>query len=240
MSFVVRSLSADDLNWSDSSVASFSIGAGSHRRSLPVNPRPAYPHDLRRATDVLMMCEELHPLADSPGEMNVLTRDFLTGYNGYAMPDAIYNKPDGSDWSTKILCACGCGKMLQQSGLALTITLAGKSVPPMPSMTRYLVTHEYGHCAWYHSERTRGWSSSDRKKTEAEYMKIRGHKDWVDGKGWHQLAGEVIANDFRVLVTQTEVEHWPHDVEQVDRSNPIYEWWQESAELSARGLEGDK
>ncbi len=239
MTFTIRLLSDADLWWPDTGNPSVMIGVGTYRSGTIVNPRPAYRHDLIAVREALAECEASHPLTGSVGELAVLDHDFVTGFNGFARPEPIYKRPDGSDWDVEFVCGCGCGKPLKQQGQGLTIAMAAKTVPPLVAFTRYLVGHEYGHCAWYHAKRLQGWSLSDKTRTEREYMQVRGIDAWEDGKRWHELAVEIIANDFRLLIVEMAVEHWPHDVPRPEFGSAIHEWWQRAGELSKRGCDGD-
>jgi len=91
--------------------------------------------------------------------------------------------------------------------------LSGKRIPPHPAMTSYLVAHEYGHHVQWALEKKRGLKGDSAvSEVDAEYMKLRpgSHMDGSGGK-WHSKAGELFANDFRILVACIETEFWPHE-----------------------------
>jgi len=236
--FELRQLSDADLNWPDAGDPSFVVGAGSYPRSVTVRPKPMYPHDVAIVRETLAHCESVQPLVGSPSTLFVLDRDFTTGFNGLAMPDVLWKRPDGTDWDVKIPDAQKPNQTLHLNGLALAIVLAGKSVPLLPSWTSYLVGHEYGHCAWYHARRLLGFTEGGRNTAEAEYMRVRGHADWKDGKRWHDLAVEIIANDWRVLAG-IEVDFWQHEIPPPTNNTAIIEWWERAGELSAKGHPDD-
>lgn len=242
MSFNLRALSADDLRWESRDRCHFLVGRGSYHRHEQVLPAPLYAHDLALVAEVLAICEARAPLAGARGEISVLDREFMDGYNGRAGPDQIYTRDDGSEWQIDLgPCACGkpeCKDRRTAYGQALTISLSGKVVPPMPQWTRYLVAHEYGHCAWYHVCRLR-WGENLYSKYEAEYMAVRGYPEWKNGPRWHQLATEVIANDFRILVARQATDFWPHDVPPPAEGSAIHEWWLCAGEISSAGHPGD-
>lgn len=236
MTFEVQELGTADLSWPDVGDPSLSLVFGAHPRTVTVRPRPGYPHDLAVVKAALRECELRHPLTGSPSKLFLLGHDFTSGFNGLAMPHVLWNRPDGSEWSLNIPSATG-GSPIRANGLALGIVIAGKAVPQLPAWTRYLVGHEYGHCAWYHAIRLLGWASSD-KEAEREYMRIRGHAEWTDGKRWHQLAVEIIANDWRVL-RGIESDFWQHEVPPPQANDAIRVWWQRAAELSKAGHPDD-
>jgi hypothetical protein len=102
-------------------------------------------------------------------------------------------------------------------------------------MTRYVVSHEYGHLAFYWSRKQLGYASHEDHVLEAEYMRIRegagfDTRSKGDGERWHRLASEVIANDFRVLVMGVECEFWPHEVAAPKLGSRVDSWWRAAIE----------
>lgn len=236
----VRHYTAEDLTWPDRGNPSYRVGRGSYGgRSVVVHPRPMYPHDAALVERTLRAIEAVHPLAGARCELAILDREFESGFNGYAMPDAIYKRDDGSAWEVRIPDAEHPSKDLHLNGQALMIVLSAKVVPLLPAWTRYLVAHEYGHCAWYHATRLMGWTTGGNRIAERTYMQVtRGLVDWEDGKRWHQLAAEVIANDFRIAVAGVESEFWQHDVE--PPGDRVRLWWAHAALVSEAGHPDDR
>lgn len=232
MSWNIRFLSTDDLSWPDRGNPFFRVGAGSYGgRNVEVVPRPMYAHDQDLVIGLLRAIEHRHPLTGARCEIAVLDREFSSGFNGYAMPDTIWKRADGSDWSFQI--KSPDGSTFHANGQALSIVLSGKPVPQHPAWTRYLVGHEYGHAAFYHWARLNGLATH-KDEGEIAYMSAaRGLDGWKDGKSWHQKASEVIANDFRICVGELEVDFWQHDVPPPDER--VREWWRVAAEVSRVG-----
>ena len=226
----VRKLTAADLVWEcESPHPHYCCGAGSYQRNMTVDPFPGYAHDVELVKDLVAECCEAFPLADR-AELCILEHEFTGRTNGLSFEDSIWRREDGSDWSFKVPCTCGkpdCKKVNDVHAQGHTIVLCGKRIPIMRPTTRYLVAHEYGHCAFNRINRLLGKDHSG-GTLEAEYMKLRGCDvpgPKSGGTRWHRLASEVIANDFRTLVMKREVEFWPHEVPQLNGDSPIAAWW---------------
>lgn len=220
MTFKVAHLTADDLAWPDRGNPSISTPTGAWPRKTVVHARPMYRHDPALVEEVLRHCEGFAIHESVPQHLTTTDREFESGFNGYAFRDyAYYDLP-------KTMAGDRDGNPHEYSALCTSILLGGKPVPPHPRWTRYLVGHEYGHCAWYAAEYFLGYIDRGDKTGERDYMRMRGHDDWKDGKMWHQLAIEIIANDFRVAVARVEPEFWQHDVAHPDRVPAVRAWWE--------------
>jgi|SRR5208337_1022712 len=230
-------LTPDDLQWPlgvQDTTPQYAFGSGTHQRNLKVDPYPAYPHDLEHVERTLDHCMSVFPLKVAKFGLWVLSHDLIDRINGLTYEDYEYYREDGSDWEDMIPHYDGSGEMRKFHGQALSIALAAKRIPIMPSMTRYLVSHEYGHAAFYVVARTMGYKDSERDKLEAKYMELRGIEDYAKkyrGGDWHRTPGEIIANDFRILFTKQEMEFYPHDCPLPAWSQGEGRWWKEAAEL---------
>lgn len=230
----LRVLTAADLVWSMTSTsavnpASYKCGAGQYQRGVEIDPFPGYPHNPALVAELLAACEKAYPLNGSPGELCLLEHEFLGRTNGLTWEDTIWRRPDGTEWQDEIVKPDG--EKVTMRGQGHTIVLCAKRIPIAPAMTRYLVTHEYGHAAFNHTRRLLGFGESEDAKLEAEYLRIRGAeipKRKAEGGRWHELASEIIANDFRCIVMRAEIEFWPHDVPQMGEGTPISGWWWEA------------
>jgi hypothetical protein len=127
------------------------------------------------------------------------------------------------------------GKRAEVNGVAYSIVLCGKRIPPMASMTRYLVTHEYGHAAFNHAARLLGYTDRMGDRPERDYLSVRGTEIAEGNRRWHQLASEIIANDFRTIVMRTEEDYWPHDVPRMGPTSAIAGWWQRAIDIAKVG-----
>lgn len=169
-------------------------GPNTHSRAHPIDPFPCYAHDRDLVIETAARIETLFPL-EHPVDY------FLTEYEELGRTNGFADKVDLYDT------ALGRWKHWEP-----TITLIGKRIPPHPSMTRYLVAHEYGHVAKWHVEKIRKIDSNKPiTDLDAEYMQLRvgSHKEYGGGR-WHGNVGELFANDFRILVCGLEEEFWPH------------------------------
>lgn len=212
----------------------FAIPSGSYERHVNVHPAAAYAHDLVLVEELVARACELFPLRDR-ARLTVIDRCSLGRWNGITWEAAMWRHADGSDWpAEEVPCGCspGCKEILKFHGQDHSIVLFGSVVPPMRQFTRYLVAHEYGHAAFNRTCRLLRQSNSREDKLIAEYMLLRGI-EWpkrAPNAMWHELASEVVANDFRVLVMSEEVEHWPHDV--CRPNSATADWWAHAASLA--------
>lgn len=182
-------------------------------RSLRVDPCPAYAHDVRLVRKCLRDVESRVELAFKP-VVYVLHAETLGRTNGWADRSIEYWGRDDGDEPT----------------WAGHIVLAGKRVPLHPGMTRYLVAHEYGHHVEWELLRRRGLDL-DGNDLRDEYAELRGcdpRLPYAPGN-WHASAGELMANDFRILVAEAEPEFWPHPgFKRPERVAAVRRWWEEA------------
>jgi hypothetical protein len=121
---------------------------------------------------------------------------------------------------------------------AANIFLSGKRIPPHPAMARYLVAHEYGHAVDYFLADRLGYDA-DKHEFRDWYRKLRGIKEagpsHYGGRTWHASTGEVLANDFRILVCGIETEFWPHPgTVRPEKVASIRKFWREAIGQAAR------
>lgn len=228
----------DDMTWPlgvPGNGPTYSIGLGAYPRSIVVDPYPGYPHYLELVKKLAWKCDEVFPLPHARVGIWLLSHDFADHLNGITCEDYIYNREDGTEWDESYLKYDGSGDKVSMHGQALTIVLAGKRIPIMPAMTRYLVTHEYGHAVFAYVSRHFGYKDHEKDKLEKKYMEIRGITNYAKkyrGGHWHESPGEIIANDFRFLFTRQETEFWPHDCPLPSWHSPIGEWWLSAARIA--------
>lgn len=185
----------DTLNWPFSSEGkpSFYIQDGTYKRSETVDPFPGYAHCFANVS-------ALTDMINTRIQLDGLTDIYLPAYetpervNGWASTQSWYNND-------------------HDNAFGAYIVLSGKRIPILPAMTRYLVTHEFGHVVQYWMEKR-----YKLKNLKAAYIKdLRQPLDgdaespaYYGGRTWHLSIGEVFANDFRIAVCGTEAEFWPH------------------------------
>jgi hypothetical protein len=158
--------------------------------TVKVDPAPCYTHDIELVKDELAHLQEVMPLP-IPLKIVLLSHEPVGRTNGTYYNKYLYAQSyENYRWF----------------GI---IVLAGKRIPIHPAMTRYLVSHEYGHGVQYALERLHGLKED---KMEPDYI-ARLRPDATNNYGpgkWHTNVGELIANDFRLLVAEREQEFWPH------------------------------
>lgn len=232
-------LTNDDLNWSmgtQSTAAEYEVGCGDYKRKHQVDPYPGYPADLSLTTDLLAECNDIFPLTDAASAYFLLSHEDISRFNGFAMIDSIYKNPDGSEAKEEIPCGCGCGEKYTVYRMALSVVISGKRVPIHPAFLRYLIAHEYGHLVMHYLTRKLGYRDSDEATVYKWYMKERGLDESqytlkYRGGHWHEAAGEIFANDARVLLFGRETDYWPHSVPKLTAANkPILTWWENACE----------
>lgn len=224
----VHLLTPEQANWGfDGEPPHYVIGAGGFKRNQKVDPAPAYAPDKALVDDLVAECCERFPLTRSGAAgVYLLSHEFLGRTNALTFEDYIYDGQKESVPDYK-------GVPVDRYPQAHTIALSAKRIPIMPAMLRYLVAHEYGHAAWNYVARWLGYSEAPHE-LERIYMEMRGgsRDDRRYGCGrWHAAASEIIANDFRILVMQREVEFWPHEVPRPEQCGAIRLWWQMAREI---------
>lgn len=194
------------------------------KRRTFVDPFPCYGHDADLVDSTLIAVQQAFPLPPEVSvQFTILPFEELGRTNGWTQQDweHLYdadNKPTG------------------EKRYIPTVVLSGKRIPPHPAMTRYLVPHEYGHIVAGWLAHKAGDKNADPRTVEKDYAKLRGLKqdeEHVYGGGsWHCDAGEVMANDFRILVCGLEPDYWPHpgvprpDDELAVPTFELREWWE--------------
>ena len=93
-------LGADDLIWPRSDEKPYyKCGAGSYGgRGWPVDPYPAYTHDMTLVREQLEACAKAFPLSGARVEFAVLGHEFVGRTNGLACEDVVWRRADGTDW----------------------------------------------------------------------------------------------------------------------------------------------
>lgn len=197
---------------------------GGYRASETVDPFPGYPHDKALVEEMVGLVTSKFPIT-WPVTYYILSHEFLGRTNAYAQASAF-------DYGKKIE---GAKDGEEQYSRIPYIVLSGKRIPIMPAMTRYLVSHEYGHVV-------EDWIAKQRGQTDSEllkgYSEMRGLTETPKsyGGGWHITPGEIFANDFRILMTGLEAEFWPHPCSRPEYTPAVCEWWGKATELLDKSI----
>jgi hypothetical protein len=203
----VIELTKDDVVWPFDSEPFVRIGKQRWRRSTKIDPFPCYSHDVNLVREYAAKVGELWHL---PFDLSywILPFEEPGRTNGWFTPDCDHNEDNTKTWFGNI-------------------TLAGKRIPPHPAMTRYLTIHEAGHAVEEAIAMSRNLRVGE-DAIQGEYAEIRGlspEKEYGGGR-WHNSTCEVLANDFRILVTGVETEFWPHPgIPRPEECGPIQDWW---------------
>lgn len=158
---------------------------------VQVDPFPCYSHDAGLVKEIAGICETQFPMGFDP-TYYILPFEDLSRTNAYSSRHSIYKGDPPYPYEPYM-------------------SLSGKRIPLHPAMTRYLVAHEYGHLADYWITYKLGFDESS-DEFRKDYAARRGitASFAYGGHRWHTSIGEIIANDFRILVCNVETEFWPH------------------------------
>lgn len=209
----VVQLRDEDLRWGFDDTAPYwrttsRIGAWGHTQR--VDPCRAYAHPIELVEHEIAHVTGSFPVG-VPTTFHVAPWESVGRTNGWCSQEWNYYGGENRD----------------QKLWEAAIALVGKRIPLMPAMTRYLVAHEYGHAVDY-------WICHVRKLGndgfDDEYRRLRRMKPSVHyGPGtWHLNVGEVIANDFRIVVCKREPEFWPHECEHPLKDRAVRAWWRKA------------
>ncbi len=197
-----------ELAWPFGESPRFHIAYGTTTLPFKADPFPCYPHDAATVRQLAERVERIFPIGR---DVNIYVPEFEAAErtNGCCAVGYIWNGQD------------------KPRGWNASIVLSGKRIPIHPAMTRYLVAHEYGHAAERWIEELHGMEDGAMR---AEYTKLRGAGTAKEygGRTWHASIGEVFANDFRILLCETEEEFWPHpDFPRPETQPHVRKWWEQ-------------
>lgn len=184
-----------------------------------VDPAPCYHHNLELVTELFELCRQRLPLP-IPMKVAIMRRESVGRTNGWYTNTTIWYEDEN--------------KVYQTLPVGI-IALMGKRIPIHPAMTRYLVAHEYGHGVQYAIERKLGMKSDEMEPFYREQFRPDVLSTYGPGN-WHSNVGELIANDFRILVMRQELEFWPHEGFQRPEDNPrLVRFWAQVVDMFQNG-----
>jgi hypothetical protein len=206
MSKDITFLNDKDVNWSFGDKGPYyNITVGNWPKTEYIDPFPCYSHDETLVKSEVARINSIVKLPHSP-KYFILAHEALDRTNGCAC--------DNQQWADN---------SQDKNHPAPIIILYGKRIPIMPSMTRYLISHEVGHVVEYNL-----WHLMDLDSNEFRemYAKIRGIKlDYSYGaRNWHKNIGEIFANDVRIILFERETEFWPHECKHPMLETGISNW----------------
>lgn len=218
MKISVELKTQNDLCWSFDDTPPTVSAAG---RAERVDPFPGYPHDIDLVKQNINEVTAAFPI-DWPLVISVFSHELIGRTNAFAQASCF-------DYNKKLEVPNKGGESYPRKPY---IVLSGKRIPIMPAMTRYLVSHEYGHIIedWVAFER--GIKDHELLKEYAKLRNLPEEQPKSYGGGWHLTHGEIFANDFRLLICNKEPEFWPHPVPRPESIQPIVDWWNEAKKLT--------
>ncbi len=206
-------LKDEDLNWNfdDKQNPFYALKVDDWNRNEYVDPFPCYAHDEKLVRREINWCESAVAVKYPP-KWFILSHDFLGRTNGYANSNSQWvddetNKKDGGHYK-----------------LDPYIVLAGKRIPLLPAMTRYLVSHEYGHIVDYNLRKCLDLKDDEFKKMYADMRGVDFDLKY-GARNWHTNISEIIANDIRIIFTGREEEFWPHPCTHPMYHPKLIAWW---------------
>lgn len=200
----------DELNWGfDNGKPRVNIRG--HYEEM--DPFPCYHHDVDLVKSTLEIASKAFPIDPIRGpKVSIVAYDTMGHVNGWA--NVGYSYDTGRDenneypWHSQI-------------------ALMGKRTPIHPAMTRFVTSHEYGHCV----EDAIGIAIHGTQKVDPlreDYAALRGIENNAayGARNWHTNVGEIFADDFRILLAKQELEHWPHPgIERPEGLPEVKKWW---------------
>lgn len=179
---------------------------------VKIDPFPCYYNDLKLVETVSMVMNEWFPIKFKT-KIAVLSNEFISRVNGEATKLSVY-KDD------------------KLEGFDPIVILSGKRIPIHPALTRYLVSHEFGHIIDYYITYLMNLEEKQEENLESfrnKYAKFRGvdNKEDYSSQNWVSNIGEIIANDCRIWAG-IETEFWPHTVSYPD--SRVFNYWSELKE----------
>lgn len=209
-----------ELSWPFGQEPSFTIKGpkSSYGHQVKIDPFPCYGHDMVLVEEIAEQVEACFPM-DVEIDYFVAEFEAMDRCNGFAQRDYDYSgNKEPYPWEPMVC-------------------LSGKRIPLHPAMTRYLVPHEVGHIAQWWIEKLRGLKDDELRK---QYQQLRPETNFgYGGRKWHANVGELIANDFRILVCGLETEFWPHPgFARPDEVLAVVEFWEKAVAENFSRVEG--
>jgi hypothetical protein len=185
------------------------LATAGHTATVYIDPFPCYTHDLKLVAAEVEYVESLIKLP-LPPHYFILPFESISRTNGWHDPNNYSIQDEKGDW---------------KSEPRPYIIFAGKRIPIMESVTRYLVSHEVGHSVHANLAHKLGMSYRDFAQMYAKDVRKIEYSSEYGGLKWHSNTNEILCNDIRIGIFEREVEFWPHGVERP--SHEVVNWWRE-------------
>lgn len=209
----IKHLKHSDIKWPfDGSAPFVSLDTKPWPRTEFVDPFPCYVHQEELVNQLVEVYEKKANLKYKPYYFNV-PYESQSRTNGCATKNEDYSRSpkEGEAGETPI---------------NPYIIFHGKRICIHPKMTEYLVGHELSHITIYNLEAILG---VDYKGLEDEYCKLRSIKKNSEygAMKWHTNTTEIMTNDCRVILYQSEPHFWQHPVEHPQKNQKVVDYWHE-------------
>lgn len=210
-----------DLIWPFAGTPYFNVEkiSDKYERHVEVDPFPCAVHNMETVCEHVARIESVFPTNELI-QWIILPNETTNRTNGWAMKESIWSNDKEIEKKHKVECL---------------IVLSGKRPIVHPSMTNYLVAHEYGHAVDYWitacmREETGAKSSS--QPFHEEYAKMRDVelKTEYGGGRWVDNIMEIIADDFRIIVSKTDQHFYPHSCTHPLKHGLIINYWDQMLE----------
>jgi hypothetical protein len=213
----VEEYGSDELEWSyHSRIPKFRAGS----LTFNADPFPGYAHNKGVVEQTAKLCYAAVK-NHIPVYVHLPAFDQDGGTNGFTHLDQDYDN-ERKKWVPK----------------ENHIVLLGKRTPLHPAMSRFIMAHEYGHAVedwmialWDYDQHNDDFLEYYRdKRGLSPFQALRG----TGPNEWWRAVAEIFADDFRILCTGIEEEHWPHGtVPRPEYVNGLSTWWDDAmAELN--------
>lgn len=188
-------------------------------RNIEIDPFPTTVTDVKIVEERVPVIESKFPIGTIL-QWVILPHEVMERSNAWANYDYLYcdNTEEGSLIQKKH----------KMTGL---VVFSGKRGNIHPAMTRFLVAHEYGHQVdyWINALMKAEEDSRDEDLFHKRYAEVRGleFKDDTNygGGNYHDSLVEIIADDFRIVMGETDPDFYQHScVNPLDCPSIIQYW----------------
>lgn len=207
----IHAVSSTELVWSFESGDKpyFNLKTDGYPATIYIDPFPCYSHDIDLVAREVEYIESVINLPFKPHYF-VLPFEPTSRTNGWADANKMYISSEGEKdkWEPRPY-----------------IVLCGRRTPLHPSLSRYLISHEFGHSVHANLAHKVGldyWPFAEMYAKEVRKLSYSGE---YGGLKWDSNTAEILANDIRVGILDKETEFWPHKVERPTQE--IISWWKD-------------
>lgn len=200
----------DDLNWNfdEKNIPFYYLKPNNRGYGISeyVDPFPCYHHDIKLVDSEIERINKIINLPNKP-IYYIFSHEPYSRCNGHASSNDEYVGNKG------------------ESKLNPYIVLCGKRIPLHPAMTKYLTSHEIGHVIDWTLEKILKLERDEFRKMYAKDVRNMEYCDDYGGLKWSNNTGEILANDIRIVLFNSESEFWPHNVEHPSKCKNVIDYW---------------